>query len=148
MRRGFTLLELIIVIIILAILASLAIPRFLSTTERARAAEALQHLAVIRGSLDRFYVAHNNSYVGASMTNADTCGAGFNLDIDCPNDNANYPRRQFQYDVGGVAANAYTVTATRLATRGDSTTADAANTITATQTGVITGIGMYSGISQ
>jgi prepilin-type N-terminal cleavage/methylation domain-containing protein len=148
MRRGFTLLELIIVIIILAILASLAVPRFLVQTERARAAEALQHLSVIRGALDRYWVSNNRTYVGAVLTNADGCGAGYNLDIDCPNDNAVYPRRQFQYAVGGLAAGTYTITAVRLSTRGDGTTMVAADNITADQGGTITGAGVYTGVNQ
>lgn len=148
MRRGFTLLELIIVIIILAILASLAVPRFLVQTERARAAEALQHLGVIRGAMDRYWVSNSSSYLGVVLTIADNCGAGYNLDISCPNDPAVYPRKQFVYSIGGLAANAYTITATRLSTRGDGTTGVAADNITADQGGTITGAGVYAGINQ
>ncbi|MBL7131775.1 MAG: prepilin-type N-terminal cleavage/methylation domain-containing protein [Candidatus Omnitrophica bacterium] len=55
MRRGFTLLELVIVIVIIAILAALAIPQYMITTERARAAEGLLILDAVRNSQIRYY---------------------------------------------------------------------------------------------
>ena len=53
-ERGFTLLELLMVVIIIAILASIALPQYLRATERSRASEALQVLGAIRGSQQRF----------------------------------------------------------------------------------------------
>ena len=53
-ERGFTLLELLMVVIIIAILASIALPQYFRTAERTRAAEALQMLATIRSSETRY----------------------------------------------------------------------------------------------
>ena len=53
-RGGFTLLELLMVVIIIAILASIALPQYLRTAERARASEALQVLGAIRTSEMRY----------------------------------------------------------------------------------------------
>ena len=47
-QRGFTLIEILIVVIILAVLASMTLPRFLSQTENAYIAEAQQVLGVLR----------------------------------------------------------------------------------------------------
>lgn len=47
-RRGFTLVEVLIVVIIIAILAALILPRMMSQTGRAEVAEAQQMLGAIR----------------------------------------------------------------------------------------------------
>ncbi|MCB9772344.1 MAG: type IV pilin protein [Candidatus Omnitrophica bacterium] len=53
---GFTILELIIVVVIVGVLTSLAIPKFSSVIERARATEAIVALTQIRAGMDRCYV--------------------------------------------------------------------------------------------
>ncbi|MBI2175095.1 MAG: type II secretion system protein, partial [Candidatus Omnitrophica bacterium] len=53
-QSGFTLLELLMVVIIIAILASIALPQYFRVTERSRTAQVLQLLASIRGSELRF----------------------------------------------------------------------------------------------
>ncbi|MBL7198330.1 MAG: prepilin-type N-terminal cleavage/methylation domain-containing protein [Candidatus Omnitrophica bacterium] len=60
MKNGFTLLELVVVIVIIGILASLAIPQYMVTTERARAAEGLLILDAVRQSQFRYYTEHNS----------------------------------------------------------------------------------------
>jgi len=55
-REGFTLLEVIIVIIIVGVLASLALPRFFNLIESSRSVEAMAMLKVWRESIERCYV--------------------------------------------------------------------------------------------
>lgn len=56
--RGFTLLELLMVVVIIAILSSIAIPQYIRTVERARMSEALSmlgqlHAAQVRMKAER-----------------------------------------------------------------------------------------------
>jgi len=58
MRKGFTLLELLTVVIIVAILAAVAVPQFFKVAERARAAEGVNVLGGLRSSQLRYYAEH------------------------------------------------------------------------------------------
>lgn len=54
-RRGFTLVELLVVMAIIALLLTLAVPRYFHSVEVSREAVLQQNLAQTRRALDQFY---------------------------------------------------------------------------------------------
>lgn len=54
-RRGFTLIELMVVMAIIAVLLTIAAPRYFNHLERAREATLRQTLAVVRDAIDKFH---------------------------------------------------------------------------------------------
>lgn len=126
-KRGFTLLEIIIVIIIIGVLASLALPRFFKTVEFSRASEALANLSSIRSAMQRCYVI-DNAYTA--------CGVWTALDIEDPNLIAT---RLFDYTFTAIGLTTFTITATRVA-------GAPAGAITLEQDGRKTGTGSFESI--
>ncbi len=54
-RRGFTLLELLVVMAIIATLLTIAVPRYFHSLQRSREAVLKQDLTTLRESIDKFY---------------------------------------------------------------------------------------------
>lgn len=137
-KSGFTLLEIIIVIIIIGVLASLALPRFFKTIEYSRSAEALQSISTIRQSLERCIL--------QSPGTLSNCNTIAKLDVEDPGTASS---AHFSYTITApTATNTYAITATRTSAVDPNTNATN-DTITLTNTaGVITRAGTeeYSGV--
>ncbi|MGA3170142.1 MAG: type II secretion system protein [Chthoniobacteraceae bacterium] len=69
-RRGFTLVEIMIVVAIIALLASIAVPNFLRARKRAQAVRILEDLRILDSSTDQ-YAIENNKTSGASANITD-----------------------------------------------------------------------------
>jgi len=122
-NKGFTLLELLIVILVLGVLAGLALPQYLSTVTRARETEGIQNLGIIRGAVMRYYAEWED------LTGVDTT----TLDITDPNVIGD---RYFDYTiVDGGGGGAFTVEADPAAAPGNCT---ACSSFTMDEGGVLT----------
>ncbi len=137
-KSGFTLLEVIIVIIIVGVLASLALPRLFASVEFSRSQEALDAFSVTRKAMDNcFAISQYTSYANCATFQAigmdDPGGAAAPFHFTYAIDNAN-------------PAGGYTITATRNAV--DGTNAGDDITMTVDNAGVVTraGTGAYLAI--
>ena len=110
LEKGFTLVELMIVIVIVGILSAVALPNFLSQSNKARATEGKMQVATILKQAGSLYVetgaitADNCTEIGTLLTDlnggaldgkytlTDDCGPGAaTLKVTAAGANANYP---------------------------------------------------------
>ena len=68
-RSGFTMIELVFVIVILGILASVAIPKLAATRDDANIAKASTEMASVISDIGSYYTAHGTYATVADMTN-------------------------------------------------------------------------------
>ena len=80
-QKGFTLLELMIVVTIVGILASIALPAYTDYVKRGNITEATSNLATKRTQLEQFFQ-DNKTYVGAAACNNDTTTGSY-FDFSC-----------------------------------------------------------------
>ncbi|MCX5687435.1 MAG: prepilin-type N-terminal cleavage/methylation domain-containing protein [Candidatus Omnitrophica bacterium] len=96
---GFTLTELLIVVIIIGILIALALPMLVKTMEKAKLKEVLSSLNFIRTGEKAYFLEHNQYTLNIS-----------DLNIDDPN-TLNSNNRYFSYDITSVTASPHNFTA-------------------------------------
>ena len=102
-RKGFTLVEVMVVVAIVGILSAVALPQYITTLEKSRSAEAVSNIGSLRSSFDRYW--YQNA---AGTTDID------DLDIDNPNSVTN---RLYQYEITNSCtstARIYTIRAERI----------------------------------
>jgi prepilin-type N-terminal cleavage/methylation domain-containing protein len=75
-QAGFTLVELLIVVIILAILAAIIVPQFSSATIDAQEAALDANLNRMRSVIELFQAQHNGMYPGAVASSGGSCPSG------------------------------------------------------------------------
>jgi general secretion pathway protein G len=75
-KNGFSLVELVIVIVILGIIAAIAIPRISSGSKNAGEASLRANLATIRNAIDWYYGQHNTTFPGVNAAGGTYGAAG------------------------------------------------------------------------
>lgn len=104
-KSGFTLLEILVVIIIVGVLASVAMPQLFRNVERSRATEALASLGATKMSIEACAMQFNNDF--------STCNTYAAIGMQDPSyDAATNASAHFAYGIV-TAANTFSVTATR-----------------------------------
>ncbi len=68
-RGGFTLVEIMIVVAIIALLAAIAVPGFLRARKRSQASRVINDLRLIDSAVDQ-YAIENNKSTGATVTHS------------------------------------------------------------------------------
>ncbi len=113
-NKGFTLIELMIVVVIIGILAALAIPRFMQATTKSKQSEAKQILKQIY-TMERTYRQENGTYYAGGPADSANGTALATLGVEI------MATALYSYTITATAGTAFTATATATGLDDDAT---------------------------
>ena len=70
MKKGFTLIQLLIVMVIVGVLVTVSLPKYRASMERGRATEGINNVRAISDAVNAKYVMNENSYSLAGLTDS------------------------------------------------------------------------------
>jgi len=134
-QYGFTLIELMIVVAIVGILASIAYPAYQDQVRSSRRADCEGSLLGLANALERFYTA-NNTFAGATVG----AGAGAIYPAQCPIDGGT---ATYTLSIAAASGSSYSLQAVPAGPQ----VSDKCGTLTLTSTGVKDVSGATTGIT-
>ena len=89
-RRGFTLLELLVVVLIIGVLASIAVPQYVRVTEKGRASQAVSWANAMKGAEERAFMKGGQYVVTSSLDVAPPAVTNYTVSAVTPNAGTNW----------------------------------------------------------
>ena len=80
-QQGFTIIELMIVVVVIAVLSAIALPSYTDYVTRSKFAEAYAHLADLRVKMEQYYLDNKrySSNAGGGRFSTRTASAGMSV---------------------------------------------------------------------
>lgn len=137
-QRGVSLLELMIVVAIVGILASIAYPTYQDSVRKSRRAECAGALAGLGNAMERFFTV-NSTYLGAAAGGANT-GAPAIFPVACPTDGG---APSYNITISAATGSTYALQAAPIGPQA----ADKCGSLTLSNTGLKGVVGQAGGVT-